>query len=146
MSDSLNEATLFHQHLNSLHRSLVFTMEEEKIFFSFLDVLVERKVKLIKTLVQRTLMICSSCTLQQELDRIRCILLNNGYPANIIKRTIEHKTEKFSKPPEFRPSLCLIYLKLPWLGRKHQILTDKDFNSIPSTYFSAKLRVALGPI
>lgn len=159
--DSINETSLFQQHLNSLYPSLFFTVEEEENnSLSFLDVLVERKdnkfitsvfrkptftciytnwnsfvprsrkANLITTLVHRALMIYSPCTLQQELDRIRCILLTNGYPANIIKRTVERKIENFSKSLEFGLSLSLIYLKFPWLGRKCQILIDKVSNSL----------------
>lgn len=68
-----------------------------------------RKINLVKTLVHRALMICSSCTLQQELNKIHSILINNGFPANIVYHTIEHDMS-----PKFGPSLCSICLKLSW--------------------------------
>lgn len=44
MFDNINEATFFHQHLNSLHQSLAFTMEvEENHSLLFFNILVEWK-------------------------------------------------------------------------------------------------------
>lgn len=49
--------------------------------------------------------------------------------------------ENFNKSAKFTSSLSPIYSKLTWLDRKYQILIDKVYNSVSSTYFSIKLRV-----
>jgi len=46
-------------------------------------------------LVYRTLKICSKNKLQPELDYIRSILRDNGYPENIINSSISKKITQF---------------------------------------------------
>ena len=43
-----------------------------------------RKISLIKTLVHRALMICSKTKLGSELDKIKQLLIEDGYPADVI--------------------------------------------------------------
>ena len=43
-----------------------------------------RKISLIKTLVHRALMICSKTKLGSELDKIKQLLIENGYPADVL--------------------------------------------------------------
>ena len=43
-----------------------------------------RKISLIKTLVQREHMICSKTKLVSELDRIKQLLIENGYPEDVL--------------------------------------------------------------
>lgn len=100
------------------------------------------KVNVIVTLVHRTLMICSPCTLQQELDKIHYILCNNGYPTNVVKGVMERKIDHSSRPPVFGSRLCPIYLELRWLSGQSQTLIDRVSNSISSTLSTTKLRVS----
>ena len=72
--------------------------------------------KLIGTLVHRALVICSKSKLQQEVDSIRSILRQNGYPEVIINSTISKKIARFYEPVKEGPQKCLVYLKLPWIG------------------------------
>ena len=51
----------------------------------------ERKTNLISTLVHRALMICTKNKLEQEIDFIEKILLDNGYPEDIL---LKHITKK----------------------------------------------------
>ena len=44
----------------------------------------KRKISLISTLVHRALMICTKRRLNGEIERIKKILLDNGYPKNVI--------------------------------------------------------------
>ena len=46
------------------------------------------KKNLISTLVHRALSICPKSLLHQELEKIRVILRDNGYPESIINRKI----------------------------------------------------------
>ena len=51
----------------------------------------KRKISLIATLVQRVLMICTKCRLNGEVEQIKKILLDNGYPKNVINAQIAKK-------------------------------------------------------
>jgi len=55
----------------------------------------KRKTNLIGTLALRALKICSKNKLQQELDYIKSILRDNGYPKNIINSSISKKITQF---------------------------------------------------
>ena len=76
----------------------------------------ERKIGLIKTLVHRALMICSKTKLTSELDTIKRILIENGYPDDIISKCFKQKIASFISDKHFGPEKCPVYLKLPWIG------------------------------
>ena len=54
--------------------------------------------------------------LRQELENIRVILRDNGYPESIIDKGISNKLARFQSLPKFGPNKCPVYLKLPWIG------------------------------
>lgn len=58
-------------------------------------------------------MICSSRTLDQELEKIRSIIIDKSFPINVIKHTVERKIKRFKGPVVFALSSCPLYLKLP---------------------------------
>ena len=76
----------------------------------------KRKTNLIETLVHQALVICSPGKVEQELDCIRSILKNNGYPETIINSSISKKISRFQLLPKEGPKKCPVYLKLPWIG------------------------------
>ena len=51
----------------------------------------KRKINLISTLTHRAISICSSDKLEDELTKIRSILIANGYPPLVINSTIKQK-------------------------------------------------------
>ena len=51
----------------------------------------KRKTNLVDTLVHRALKICSKSKLQEELNQIRSILQQNGYPEIVINSSIRNK-------------------------------------------------------
>ena len=53
--------------------------------------------------------------LQKEVDNIRVILQDNGYPESIIDRRISNKLAWFQPFPKFGPNKCPVYLKFPWI-------------------------------
>ena len=55
-----------------------------------------RKISLIKTLVHRALMICSKTKLGPELDKIKQLLIDNGYPAGVLLSCINQKLASFA--------------------------------------------------
>ena len=47
------------------------------------------KINLIKSLVHRAMRICTNEeTLEEEIQQLRMILNNNGYPANVVEQVI----------------------------------------------------------
>lgn len=74
------------------------------------------KTNLIDTLTYRALKICSNSILQQELDSIRSILVENGYPEFIIDSRISKTIFRFNQSVKEGPQKCRVYLKLPWIG------------------------------
>ena len=113
------ECDSFHVILNQLHPALNFTVEEQNNSLNFLDVSVEkggtgfltsiyrkptftgqyirwnsfspkaRKINLIKPLVHRALMICSKTKLDSELGTIKQLLIDNGYPEDVLVSCIK---------------------------------------------------------
>ena len=53
---------------------------------------------LVSTLVHRALMICSKNNLKKEINRIKEILLGNGYPDDFVLKHISNKVSRFSNP------------------------------------------------
>ena len=76
----------------------------------------KRKTSLILTLTHRVLAFCSPERLPSELDKIKFILLTNGYPEHVIKSFMAMKMKQFHALPKFGPKKCPVYLCLPWLG------------------------------
>ena len=76
----------------------------------------KRKTNLILTLTHRTLAICSPERLPSKLDKIKFILLTNGFPEHVIKSFISMKMKQFHALPKVGPEKCPVYLRLPWLG------------------------------
>ena len=76
----------------------------------------KHKTNLILTLTHRALAICSPERLPSELDKIKFILLTNGYPEHVIKSFMAMKMKHFHALPKFGTEKCPVYLRLPWLG------------------------------
>ena len=55
-----------------------------------------RKISLIKTLVHRELMICFRTKLGSELDKIKQLLIENGYSADVLLSCINKKVANFA--------------------------------------------------
>ena len=66
----------------------------------------KRKINLVATLVHRALLISSSSKLQAELDKIRSILVGNGYPNHIITSAFSKKIRQFNQSSQRRLKKC----------------------------------------
>ena len=53
--------------------------------------------------------------LQQELDNIRVIFCDNGYPKSIFDNGISSKLARFQSLLKFGPNKYPVYLKLSWI-------------------------------
>ena len=59
---------------------------------------ITRKASFVSTLVHRALKICSKSKLKEEINRIKEILLDNGYPEDFVLKQISKKITQFSRP------------------------------------------------
>ena len=100
-----------------------------------------RKISLIKTLVHRALMICSKTKLGPELDKIKQLLIENGYPADVLLSCINQKLANFAAEKTFGPEKCPVYLKLPWIGNVSSKFENQINKAITSCFYSVKPRV-----
>ena len=102
-----------------------------------------RKVNLIRTLCDRAMKLCSATYLDDEIKTIVTLMQDNGFPENLVQRTIQQRlqTKATKSDPMFGPDLHTIAIKLPFLGSKsHQI--DKNLNKmVKECYNSARPRV-----
>ena len=100
-----------------------------------------RKISLIKTLFHRALMICSKTKLGSELDKIKQLLIENGYPGNVLLSCINQKQANFAAEKTFGPEKCPVYLKLPWIGNVSSKFEIQINKAITSCFYAVKPRV-----
>ena len=106
----------------------------------------KRKINLVKTLCQRAVSICSPATLDEEIDRITQILKGNGYPEDLVVKTIQFHRDKLTTPKMFGPQRCPVPIKLPFLGltsskceRELKVMTRQCFYSVePRVIFTSR--------
>ena len=96
----------------------------------------KRKISLISTLVHRALMICTKRRLNAEIERIKKILLNNGYPKNVINAQITRKIAQFSTLKRFGPEKCPMYLRVPWIDKPSTNLEKEVKTTVESCFGS----------
>ena len=87
----------------------------------------KRKISLISTLMHRALMICTKRRLNEEIERIKKILLDNGYPKNIINTQITKKIAQFSTLKRFG---------VAWIGKPSTNLEKEVKTAVESCYGS----------
>ena len=97
-----------------------------------------RKISLIKTLVHRALMICSKTKLGPELDKIKQLLIDNGYPTDVLLSCINQKLASFAAGKPIGPEKCPVYLKLPWIGNVSSKFENQISKAITSCYYAVK--------
>ena len=101
------------------------------------------KLQLIRTLLHRAYEICSSYELlHAEFERIRVMMMNNGYNCDyaysVISRFMTRKISVYS--PRFGPKPKEIYIRLPYLKDATYKL-EKCINSCLSQIKCGSLRV-----
>ena len=70
-------------------------------------------------------MICYKTKFSSELDKIKQLLIENGYPTDILLSCINQKLANFAADKTFGPEKCPVYLKLPWIGNVSSSLKIK---------------------
>ena len=75
-------------------------------------------------------MICSKTKLDSELDTITQLLMDNGYPEDVLISCIKEKLANVSSEKQLGPEKCLVYLKLPWIGSVSSKFENQINNAI----------------
>ena len=86
-------------------------------------------------------MICSKTKLGPELDKIQQLLIENGYPADVLLSCISQKLANFAAGKTFGPEMCPVYLKLPWIGNVSSKFENQISKAITFCYYAVKPRV-----
>ena len=84
------------------------------------------KIRLIATLVDRAVKICSNNKLEGELDRLRGFFQENGFPRGIVQATITRKLESLTQDVIFGPEKRTVVVKLPTWGNHLQIMVRRS--------------------
>ena len=95
-----------------------------------------RREFLIKTLVHRALMICSKTKLGSELNKIKQLLSENGYPTDVLLSCSNQKLASFAAEKTFDPEKCPIYLKFPWIGTVLPKYENQSSKAIASCFYA----------
>ena len=85
-------------------------------------------------------MICSTTKLDSELDTIKQLLIENGYPEDVLVSCIKEKLANISSEKRFGPGKCPVYLKLPWIGNVSSKLENQINKAITSSFYAVKPR------
>ena len=90
-----------------------------------------RKPNLIKCLSYRALNICSECKIENELKAIKDILIEYGYPEDVIDNNINYAVTKFGDMNKvYGPPKCPVYVRLPWVGSATESFANKIASSV----------------
>ena len=79
-------------------------------------------------------MICTKRRLNEEIERVKKILLDNGYPKNVINTQLAKKIVQFYTLKRFGPEKCVVYLRVPWIGKPSTNLKKEDKTTVESCY------------
>ena len=86
-------------------------------------------------------MICSKTKLGSELDKIKQLLIENGYPTDVLLSCINQKLANFAAEKTFGTEKCPVYLKLPWIGNVSSKFENQIKKAITSCFYAVKLCV-----
>ena len=117
--------------INSSLQSIESPLSQVNIFIGIpLDQNNVKQISLILS-TNQALKICSKSTLKHELDNIRSILVQNGYPEFLIDSRISKKLLRFQQNTKEGPKKkCPVYLNLPWIGKNSLKFEKKNYLSI----------------
>ena len=101
----------------------------------------KRKINLIRTLCHRAHRICSPELLLNEIKQIKLLLNKNGYPQELVNKTIQLHLKNLDKTKTIGPKKFTVTLKVPFINKSSEILEKKIKHLIRNTYYAANPRV-----
>ena len=81
-------------------------------------------------------LICFKTKLGRELDKIKQLLIENGYPAFVLLSCINQKLANVAAEKPFGPEKCPVYLKLLWICNVSSEFEDQVSKAITSCYYA----------
>ena len=75
----------------------------------------KKKVNLIRTLCHHVHKICSPELPSNEIKQIKLFLNKNGYPQELISKTIHLHLYSLDRIKTIRPENCIVTLKVPFI-------------------------------
>ena len=103
----------------------------------------QRKTDLISTLVHRAFMICLKSKLEPELNKIRSIFINNGYPEDVITSTFQRKLKQLHARLIHSADKFPVYLYVPRLGNVSTRFEKQISSAVKRCYFAVEPCVVL---
>ena len=88
-------------------------------------------------------MIFTKRRLNGQVEPIKKILLDNGYPKNVINAQITRKIAHFSTLKRFGPEKCPMYLRAPWIGKPSTNLEKEIKTAVESCHGSVSTHLIL---
>ena len=85
----------------------------------------KRKVNLIRTLCHRAHKICSPELLLSEIKQIKTLLNKNGYPQELVNKTIHLHVKNLDRLKTVGPEKCVVTLKIPFINKSLEMLEKK---------------------
>ena len=101
----------------------------------------KRKINLIRTLCHHAHIICSPELLSNEMKQIKLLLIKNGYPQELVNKTIQLHLKNLDKIKTIGPEKCIVTLKVPFINKSSEILEKKIKHLIRNTYYAANPRI-----
>ena len=89
----------------------------------------------------RTLMICSKTKLGSERDRTKQLLIEGGYPDDVLLSCITQKLANFAAEKPCDLEKCPVYLKLLWIGNVSSKFENQISKAITSCFYVVKPHV-----
>ena len=86
-------------------------------------------------------MICTKNKRKQEIDFIKKILLDNGYPEDTVFKHISQKIAQFSTSKPFGPEKCPVYPKAPRIGSASRQLEHQIKSAVQNCYGAVSPRL-----
>ena len=100
-----------------------------------------RKVGLIKTLFHRAHKLCSEEMFQTELNVIKDLLINNGYPNPLVEKVFKTEINRLKYIKPYGPDKCPVLLILPYVGVKSTQIENSIKKMTEKVYRASNPRV-----
>ena len=119
---------------NELHRSIyrkkTFTGLYTR-FDSFCPM--NQKLSTLKSLVARAVKLCTPELLEQEMDKLRSIFMNNGFPIKIINKYIQQAMPPMTKDKQ-EGTPRRVTFKLPYIGNVSRGFSSRICETVKKAY------------
>ena len=103
-----------------------------------------QKIALMRSLTSRGQRICSPAALTAEMECLKKIFLDNGYPEYLVQRFVKPKSDALDKPlqqVEEGPTHRNVTIRLPWIGRISSSFGSEIRSTITKGFPEARPRV-----